>query len=174
MEGKFAWCNSVHHFKVSAAFWKCRVKNYDYVCVVDGAFGLHKGRQLKGGIEGFILNKRKEKILIFFGPIEATSALKVELEGILRMLQWVIELGKHEKRVLICTDSMESINIFNKGYATVYPLKNCDFLFQHLIVSNVLIQFVPSELNEEADLLVKQEIEKQIMSTWQLNTSFST
>ncbi|WOH03522.1 hypothetical protein DCAR_0622921 [Daucus carota subsp. sativus] len=157
---------AVHHFKRTLGFWQFRVDNYDFVCAVDGAFGSQGEVSPKGGIGGYILNNRKEKILIFSGPVRAKSALQVETEGILQMLRWIFSLGLSKNRVLICTDSTESINIFNKGYAKVFPLRECNLDFQHLIGFNIFIQFVPSEINEEADLLAKNGIGRKEMSSW--------
>lgn len=56
------------------------------------------------------------------------------------------------------------MNAFNKGLHVDFPLLDPGFSFEHLLNSSIFIQFVPRELNENADSLAKKGLGRPIMS----------
>ncbi|XP_017245293.1 uncharacterized protein LOC108216944 [Daucus carota subsp. sativus] len=162
---------SVHHYKISREFWRFKVESYDYICAVDGAYGLNDQCKLGGGVGGFILNKQGTKVLIFSGPVRSHCAAESELEGMFLMCRWVIRLGLHSHKVVICSDSTTTINTLHSSTDLSSMYSSCDPMLQHLINVSIFIQFVPGYLNDDADLLAKQGLMKSKMFSWVHNSS---
>ena len=113
---------------------------------------------------GYIKSKQGGLLLIFSGPIKVNGPLEAEVEGVLFLLKWIIEYKLNKKKVVVCTDSVEAINIFNSDFQSKFPLKFLDFSFQECINRSIFVQYVPRYLNEQADSLAKNGINRPKMN----------
>ena len=83
---------------------------------MDGACDLQIDSTSGGGRGSYIQSHKTNLILMFSGPVSAKGPLDAEVEGILFLLKWIIGSHLKQKRVVICADSCEAVNIFNSCF----------------------------------------------------------
>lgn len=155
---------ALHTFKVGNNFWRHKRQCFDVVCAVDGAWGLISETMYGGGIGGTIHDNKGSLILSFSGPVHSSSPISAEIEGILFLFQCLKHKCFHDKRIVICSDSVVAVNAFNKGLHLEFPAIATSFHFQSLINTTIFIQFVPRLLNHNADSLAKKGLARPSMA----------
>lgn len=150
----------IHHLAASNSFWQYRYQNYDLTCMVDGAFDNNQWGQLGGGIGGCIKDRHGKTIYCFSRPIGALSAIEAEISAILHVMHHLLLWQSFNKNVVVCSDSVGAINAIYEGLDINFPLLVPNFEVASLLRKNVTIQYVPSDLNDNADKLARDGIRK--------------
>ncbi|WOH13938.1 hypothetical protein DCAR_0933451 [Daucus carota subsp. sativus] len=162
----------VQHYLDVSNFWTIRRENFNTVCMVDAAWKMCARGGIRGGIGGVMVNKEGKRFYRFSGPSTAQNIQEAEISAILHALSIIrgsfIDMGK----VVLCSDSSIAINAIYEGLDKNFPLLEPDFDVKCLLHGSVCIHFVPSSINEEADGLAKNGIDRQFL--WEhWATSFS-
>lgn len=165
---------AIRHHKILNTFWRFKRDQFDYVAAVDGAWGLADDFSYKGGIGGYLQDSSGKLVLIFSGPVNSISAQDTEVEAILFLINWMINLNLDFKRAVICSDSSVVVNAFNEGISVKFPVQALDFSHQMKINSSIFIQFVPRNLNERADELAKKGIHRSNLLQKVVGSSISS
>ncbi|WOG86222.1 hypothetical protein DCAR_0205423 [Daucus carota subsp. sativus] len=150
----------VYHHLDKSNYWEIRRNNFHVICMVDAAWGLSDWGDSRGGIGGLIRNNVGHNLYVFSGPSKALSILEAEVEAILHALITVKLLSLKHLKVVVCSDSASAINIIYEGVGRTFPLLESGFDYQTMLHDSVCLNYVPSIINDEADLLAKQGINK--------------
>lgn len=158
---------SLRHFNSSRKFWDFKQENYDFVCMVDGAWSLGNSGFMQGGIGGCIKAKSGKILYIFSGPVQVFNADEAELSAVISVLHFLLEKNLHRSHVVICTDSSKVINALYNGLSNYFPLLVPNFDVEALLNGMVSVQYVPGDINDIADQLARDGINRpSLFSYW--------
>lgn len=113
---------------------------------------------------GTVKNKSEFAIYTFSGPANVSSNVQAETEAILHVLSIVSKMNISKGRVVICSDSTEAISVTSKGLEAHLSDKIPPQEVKSLLESYVYLQFVPRELNEDADSLAKDGLKRGFLA----------
>lgn len=130
--------------------------------MVDGSWKVNSRGDYSGGIGGSIVRCTGESLMIFSGPVSSMTALEAEIEAVLYVLNVIHNANLHNRRAVVCTDSMSAINSIYKGLGIDFPLLVPKFDLERLLNESVTIKFIPRELNGNADQLAKEGASRSI------------
>ena len=151
---------NIHHHKASASFWKYKFDHYDYTCMVDGARDVNKWGNFCCGMGGCIKDKQGRILYCFSGPVKVQSILEAEISAILHVINYFSAWAPSFGRVVICSDSTGAINSIYQGLHNSFPFLVPDFDLNAILDNIAVIQFVPSSINDSADKLAKDGLNR--------------
>lgn len=155
---------ALYNHRISQDYWKNKLLNYSTVCAVDGAWGLNINKQLQGGIGGNIKKQGHNSVgrlfFTFSGPIAVASSLDAEIEAIIYVLRLALNGNLELRPIVICSDSREAIEIIYKGLRFYSPVHGPLVDLSEWLNSKVFINYVPRDLNVDADQLARIGINK--------------
>ena len=126
---------------------------YHSVCMVAASWGGSSLPDKKGGIGGIFKNKQGRPIYQFSGPSSAQSIIEAEIIALLHALNAIRTTHLHLHKVVVCSASIKAIDSIYEGLHQTFPLLVPNFNISNLLENSVCINFVPSDLNEEAQTL---------------------
>lgn len=160
---------NVHHNEEMTLFWKIKFEAYSVVCMVDAAWHSSSSGVLKAGIGGKIKHKSGKILYCFSAPSLAMNIHDAEIEAILHVLSILRTTKRFNHKAVICTDSTIAINAIYEGLEISFPLLIPDFDIKEMLHGSVCIQFVPSALNDEADQLAKDGVNRSSLRAYWAN-----
>ncbi|WOH00218.1 hypothetical protein DCAR_0519576 [Daucus carota subsp. sativus] len=146
---------SLHHHQLRHAYWASRCEVYDIICMSDAAWVNNCG-----GVGGIIKLNTGKLLYCFSGPSNSFNVHEAEVLALIHILNKLRSICSPNDKVVICTDSTVAINAFSQGLKVDFPLLIPDFDVQKLLDNSVCLNFIPSELNDEADHLAKGGINR--------------
>lgn len=156
----------IHQNLVSDNFWKFKKEFYGAICAVDAAWLPCSWSSCKAGIGGTIKLKSGRLIYCFSSPVSAYSPLEAEILAIIHALKFINDWQPSNHQVLICSDSIGAINAIYKGLDFSFPLLKPSFDLNHVLHRYACIQYVPSILNDDADRLAKDGLNRPGMQQY--------
>lgn len=90
---------------------------------MDGALGLNSAGLYEGGIGGNVKDISGALCYVFSGPCLISSSTDAELMAILHIVELWIEGRFSLKKIVICSDSREAINLCKLGYHKGFPIQ---------------------------------------------------
>lgn len=156
---------ALHTFTLRSSFWLHKGLCFDLVCAVDGAWGLIGNSLFGGGIGGTVRNNKGSLLFSFSGPVASKSVRFTEIDAILFVLQSLMSRNLLKLRTVICSDSAQAVNAFNRGLSVEFPHMDFNLRFEHVINISIFIHYVPRNLNDNADSLAKKGITRPYMSS---------
>lgn len=156
---------ATYYHSLSVNYWATRRNAYDYVCAVDGAWGSTSSIGIKGGIGGNITDKNGRVVYVFSGPVWLKSSLETEIEAIRHMVNIIGMPRFSNSKVVICSDSIQAINIVREGSLNNVKIK-VGILNIDTMMHRYILNYVPRELNETADSLARAGQFKDSTSTY--------
>ncbi|WOH12510.1 hypothetical protein DCAR_0832014 [Daucus carota subsp. sativus] len=157
---------NVHHFRDMTNFWKFKQEVYSTVCMVDAAWLATSDGSIKGGIGGIIKNKCGQILYCFSAPSYGYTIHEAEIEAILHVLSVFRSNPCLMHNSVICSDSVVAINAISAGLEYSFPLLVPDFSINEIFQNSVCLNFVPSDLNDEADQLAKDGLNRDQFSAF--------
>lgn len=120
-----------------------------------------------GGIGGWISDCNGAILHKFSGPIRVHTSMEAELGVVLHMAETLSQKGWSSKKIVICTDSMEAIDLIKThSYLCSNLLKGRKSL-KELFNTNVVLIYVPRSCNMDADSLAKAGLTRSnLMDYW--------
>lgn len=158
---------AVHQHSLNKNFWQMKGITFDIICATDGAWGINYQGNGLGGIGGWFSDSKGSIIHKFSGPYFVNSSIESELGAIINVAEKLSKKRWANKRILICTDSMEALDLIKlRSYLCLQLLKEGANL-SDLFNSNVTLNYVPRDLNEEADSLAKSGLSRpSLVNYW--------
>lgn len=127
-----------------------------------------------GGIGGNIKSDAGSILHVFSGKIEVTGSLEAECEAILYVANLCLLNKVSAKRIVICSDSSNAIEAVRTGLRMYMPLKGIPKDLYKLLGHQIFLNYVPRELNEEANVLAKAGVNRSpFYSYWACKPNFS-
>lgn len=151
--------NLQHHIDISN-YWKVQFEHFHVVCVVDAAWKVNYLGSYRRGIGGVIKTNTGSLRYCFSGPSSSKNIHEAEIEAILHAIKVIRTSELRSNRVVICSDSTTTINAIYEGLDQTFPLLQPEFNLKALLHACISLHFVPFVLNEEADSLAKNGINK--------------
>ena len=81
--------------------------------------------------------------------------MEAEIIALLHALNSIRTTYLHLHKVVVCSGSIKAIDSIYEGLHQTFPLLAPNFNISNLLENSVCINFVPPELNEEAQALAK-------------------
>lgn len=159
---------AVYFHSLGAKYWDSRKDYYELVCEVDGAWDAIKCSPNKGGIGGRITNNKGKIVYIFSGPVTVDSSLEAEIEAITHMFHIIKKPSLEGKSTVICSDSALALKAFRVGNSKLVKQEILDYALSRMD-QNVTLNFVPRDLNENADSLAKSGLRRDSFSHFWAN-----
>ena len=160
---------NLHHHHATLNYWTLLKTSFDIICMVDGSWNINSKGVYCGGIGGNIVRSTGESLLIFSGPVSSQTALEAEIEAVLYVLDFVQHNKLHNRKVVVCTDSMLALNSIYKGLGIDFPLLAPKYDLDSMLHGSVMIRFIPRELNDNADQLAKSGASRSAFFLYQPN-----
>lgn len=140
---------------------------FDIMCSIDGAWGVASTKQKTGGgIGGTIKNKSGTLTHVFTGPVAVHTSQAVEIEAIVHVLRLVLERKIANQSIVICSDSTTVIEEISMGLKQNMPVAGPLHNLANMLGSVVHLNFVPRDLNANADSLAKCGINRPRLVTY--------
>lgn len=158
---------AIHLHSLSDSFWTYKYTQFEVVCAVDGAGIYDHVGHLRGGIGGNLKINKGSLRYVFSGPCYVSSSSEAELLAILHVTGLWMDGLISPKKMIICSDSREAINLCKTGYLNGFPILVRNRNIKSIIGDFIQIEYVPSDLNYEADSLATNGINRQsLQSVW--------
>lgn len=142
---------AIHQHSVNSKFWQFKGISFDLVW----AWGINAQGYGIGGIGGWIADCKGSILHKFSGPITVNTRIEAEFGAIIHMAEMLSQKKWNKLKVVICSDSMEAIDLINiLSYLCSSLLKGRESL-KELFSSNVVLNYVPRNYNMDADSLAK-------------------
>lgn len=140
---------------------------FDLVCSVDGAWGPDPKGSFGGGISGNIKDKLGSLCYVFSGPCSTSISSEAELKAILHLVELWLKGCFISKKLVICSDSREAINLCKVGFFKGFPILVQNREVISIFRDHISLDYVPRELNSDADNLASNGLCKQALhSVW--------
>lgn len=125
----------------------------DLIGYVDGAWIQTEDNIIKAGVGGFVIDKHKNVVFIFSGPVDTKDAASTELEAASFLLREFISSSHSVQSLRIYSDCMSVISTFFNEKFNYGQSKWFQGLHRN---SNVTLVYVNRNLIQGADDLAKQ------------------
>lgn len=137
--------------------------------MVDGAWCWKEDGGNCGGIGGRMLNRDGVEIYYFSGPVEAANAAEAEILAILHLIKLIWGKKLFHKQIVICSDSVVAVNALYKGLDCDFPLLLPQPNILNMLNGSVCIKIIPGAINECADSLAKNGMDRPILESFWTN-----
>lgn len=143
----------------------------DYICAIDGAWGVSPGSLGKVGIGGWIKDKSGKLVYNFSGPLEVNSSLEAKIGAIIHVAEvvgYLISKGRFiNKKLIVCTDSMEAMDLIRLDSYLCKNLSPQGFNLKRILNTCVKLDYVPRDFNEDANPLAKMGLARpRLIGVW--------
>lgn len=108
----------------------------------------------------------KANFYSFSGPLKVFTSLEAELGAILHISQIISNKIFRGKRIVVCTDSLEAMDLIFSGSYLCSEVLIKGKKIQELVNSLFCLNFVSKDNNSDADSLAKGGLGRQSISSY--------
>ncbi|KAK1360351.1 hypothetical protein POM88_044825 [Heracleum sosnowskyi] len=140
--------------------------NSDLIGFIDGAWKISEENKIQAGIGGYLKDAKGNLILVFSGPVLASSASDCEFRAICFLINKIVSSQWRGKSCIIYSDSIVLVKDFQQSKFKIdqSELENSN---SFILLSKVEFKKIDRVLNWEAGNLAKEgALKDKILFAW--------